>query len=86
MKWVTGQVRCQVTGKKPTRNGPAPPGPRLAERSNIPRLSQPCNKLIAANQTNMPGITVRNKDIGTPSRAGDNLTHTTFQYLIDPDR
>ena len=70
MKWVTGHVRCQVTGKKPTRNNAAPPGPRLAERPNRPRLSQPCSKLIAANQANMPGITVRRKDIVTSLTGG----------------
>ena len=70
MKWVTGHVRCQVTGKKPTRNDAASPVPRLAERPNSPRLSQPCSKLIAANQTNMPGITIRRKDIVTSLTCG----------------
>src|SRR5262245_3652011 len=76
MKWVTGHVRCQVTGKKPTRNGPALPGPRLAERTNSPGLSQPCSKLIAANQTNMPGITVRRKDIVTSLTCGGPIPLT----------
>ena len=50
MKWLTGQVRCQVTGRNPTLNG------RLAASAgrNRPRFSPPWSRLIATSQVPAP--------------------------------
>jgi hypothetical protein len=47
MKWVTGQVRCQVTGKKPTRS-------RMLADDRSGQVSQTYNKVIAATQPAAP--------------------------------
>ncbi len=79
MKWVTGQVRCQVTGRNPTRNGAVPAGPCLDRPLSKPWFSTPWSRLMATSQVAEARITVRLMDMVAPflpleiTAAGDSL-------------
>src|SRR5262245_48500293 len=64
MKWVTGQVRWQVTGRKPTRKRPAAGG----RGSHALRLSHRCRSVTAATQPSTPSSTRFDSAIGRPPR------------------
>ena len=49
MKWVTGQVRWQVTGRKPMPNFDTPLSPAFLA-SNHPRFSFPCSSVMSTSQ------------------------------------
>ena len=69
-KCVTGQVRWQVTGMKPTRN--RPPAGAGWRASNAPRLSHRWRTVTAASQAVTASRTFRGTGIGgsTTARRG----------------
>src|SRR6266571_1864904 len=74
MKSVTGQVRWQVTGRKPTRNLPGAGVAALLAKGRTPRLSHKCSPVISAIQMAAQARTVRLSDtmraLNSTERAG----------------
>src|SRR5262245_27266780 len=60
MKWVTGHVRCQVTGRKPTLNFSRSTRPS-GVGSKLPQLSQACSRVMTASQVTRQRLMVREK-------------------------
>jgi hypothetical protein len=63
MKWVTGQVRCQVTGRKPTRN-PRPVWVSDRGASKARKFNQRCRMLTVPTHPRTTTKTLRFGDIG----------------------
>src|SRR5713101_5192486 len=74
MKSVTGQVRWQVTGRKPTRNLPGAGAASFVAKGRTPRLSHKCSPVISAIQMAAQARTVRLSDtmggLNSTERAG----------------
>src|SRR5216683_1731373 len=98
MKSVTGQVRWQVTGRKPTRNLPGAGAASFLAKGRTPRLSHKCSPVISAIQMPAQAKTVRLSDtmggLNSTERAGlanalfgghgANSTSSEMQTQIQP--
>src|SRR5688572_23853601 len=63
MKWVTGQVRCHVTGRKPTRNrGPVLTCVSAGRKAS--KFNHKCRMLTVTIHATMTSNTHRFADIG----------------------